>query len=57
MIRVLHCLDGLTRGGIETMLMNIYRNLDRKKIQFDFLLTNPEHCDYEDEVVALGGHF
>ena len=55
MIRILHCLDGLDRGGIETMLMNIYRNIDSDSIQFDFLLTNPEHCDYEDEVIEHGG--
>lgn len=55
MIRVLHCLDGLDRGGIETMLMNIYRCLNRDNIQFDFLLTKPSHCEYEDEVINAGG--
>ena len=55
MVRVLHCLDGLDRGGIETMLMNIYRHVDRTLIQFDFLLTNPNHCEYEDEVLEKGG--
>ena len=54
-MRVLHCLDGLDRGGIETMLMNIFRNLDKHKVQFDFLLTNPNHCEYEDEVINNGG--
>ena len=55
MIRVLHMLDGLDRGGIETMLMNLYRHIDRSQVQFDFLLTNPNHCEYEDEVLSLGG--
>jgi len=55
MIRVLHMLDGLDRGGIETMLINLYRHIDRDQVQFDFLLTNPHHCEYEDEVIALGG--
>lgn len=55
MIRVLHILHGMNRGGTETMIMNYYRNIDRNKIQFDFLLTNLEKCDYEDEILTMGG--
>ena len=38
MIRVLQI--GLTSniGGTETFIMNLYRNIDREKIQFDFLV-------------------
>ena len=38
--RVLIC--GLTenKGGIESYIMNIYRNIDRRKLQFDFLCGN-----------------
>ena len=36
MIRVLQVLGGLNRGGAETMVMNLYRALDHKEIQFDF---------------------
>ena len=55
MIRVLHILHGMNRGGAETMIMNYYRNIDRNNIQFDFLLTNLEKCDYEDEILTMGG--
>lgn len=54
-IRILHVLTAMNRAGTETMLMNLYRSLDRDKIQFDFAVTTTEHCDYDDEIAALGG--
>ncbi len=56
MIRVLHSVSNMDRAGIETMLMNYYRNIDRTKIQFDFLANKPKIGDYEEEIKALGGH-
>lgn len=55
MIRVLHILHSMNRGGAEAMLMNYYRNIDRTRVQFDFLLTEQKHCQYEDEIESLGG--
>lgn len=55
MIRVLHVLGNLNRGGAETMIMNLYRNIDRSKVQFDFIIHTKEKCDYTEEVKALGG--
>ena len=43
------------RAGLETMLMNYYRRIDREQIQFDFLTHRPERADYDDEIEALGG--
>lgn len=43
------------RAGLETMLMNYYRNIDRTKIQFDFLTHRPQRDDYDDEIESLGG--
>lgn len=37
MIRVLHSVSYMHRGGVENFLMNYYRNIDRDLIQFDFL--------------------
>lgn len=54
-IRVLHCVNNMHRAGLETMLMNYYRNIDRTKIQFDFLTHRPERSDYDDEIESLGG--
>ena len=56
MLRVLHVLGTLDMGGIENFLMNIYRNIDRNKIQFDFVINDREKEDiFEKEVRSLGG--
>ena len=54
-IRVLHILHSMNRGGAENAMMNYYRNVDRNLVQFDFLLTAPDKCDFEDEIISLGG--
>lgn len=54
-IRVLNLFTILNRGGAETMVMNYYRNIDRSKVQFDFLVHRDEIGAYEDEIKALGG--
>ena len=55
MIRVLQCVNNMHRAGLETMLMNYYRHIDRNKIQFDFLTHRPDRSDYDDEIEELGG--
>ena len=42
-------------GGVESFLMNYYRNIDRNKIQFDFLCNSHNMVAYEEELLALGG--
>ena len=43
-------------GGVEVFIMNIYRNIDRDKVQFDFLLShNQPTIPFEDEINQLGG--
>lgn len=54
-IRVLHILHSMNRGGAENMLMNYYRNIDREKVQFDFLLTDDGKGLFEDEIKDMGG--
>ena len=54
-IRVLHILHSMNRGGAENAIMNYYRHIDRSKMQFDFLLTEPNKCQFEDEIISLGG--
>lgn len=55
MIKVLHFVTKMDRAGQETFLMNVYRNIDRTKIQFVFLCSNSEEGDYDDEIYRLGG--
>lgn len=55
MVRVLQVFARLGRGGLEAFIMNLYRNIDREKVQFDFLLSG-DGGDYEEEVIQMGGH-
>lgn len=55
-MRVLQIVTYMGHGGLETMIMNYYRNIDRTKIQFDFLVHRKEKADYDDEILSLGGH-
>jgi hypothetical protein len=43
------------RGGLETMIMNYYRHIDRTKVQFDFLVHRDFEADYDSEIESLGG--
>lgn len=54
-IRILHVFGRLDRGGAETMIMNLYRNIDKSKIQFDFVKHTEDICEYDDEIFELGG--
>lgn len=55
MIRILHVVTIMNRGGLETMIMNYYRKLDRSKVQFDFLVHRTEEGAYDQEIKKLGG--
>lgn len=54
-IRVLCVFSSLDRGGAESMCMNLYRNIDRSKVQFDFVKHSSKHGAFEDEIISLGG--
>lgn len=54
-IRVLHVIGIMNRGGAETMIMNLYRNIDRNKVQFDFVENSSEPAAFDEEILSLGG--
>lgn len=55
-IRVLNVVGRMDRGGIETLIMNVYRHIDRSKVQFDFLAHyGKPNADYNEEIRSLGG--
>lgn len=56
MIRILHSVSNMDRAGIETMLMNYYRHIDRSKIQFDFLCNKKKPGAYDAEIKEMGGN-
>ena len=54
-IRILQVVTKMDRGGLETMLMNYYRHMDREAVQFDFLVHREERGAYDSEIETLGG--
>lgn len=55
MKKVLMVVHEMNRGGIENFIMNLYRVIDRDVIQFDFIAHTDKKCDFDDEIVELGG--
>ena len=55
MIRVLHVIGIMNRGGAETMIMNLYRKMDRNRVQFDFVVHTDEVAIYDEEILGYGG--
>lgn len=55
MIKVLHVFHTLDRGGAESMIMNVYRKIDVRRVHFDFVVHTKDNCDYLDEIRSLGG--
>ncbi len=54
-IRILQVIGSLNNGGSQAMIMNIYRNIDRTKIQFDFIIDRPEELFFAEEIKKMGG--
>lgn len=52
-IRVLQIIRHMNVGGAETFIMNVYRNIDKEKVQFDFLVNGKGYFD--EEIEKLGG--
>lgn len=52
-IRILHAVVNMNRGGAETLIMNLYRNIDRSKVQFDFLTC--KEGVFDSEIREMGG--
>lgn len=55
MKRILQIVDSMGLGGIQSFIMNVYRVIDKEKIQFDFLLHNKPENSYDDEILKMGG--
>lgn len=54
-IRILHVVQRMESAGLQSFIMNIYRNIDKNKIQFDFLVHYEESQFYDKEIEELGG--
>lgn len=54
-VSVLHVVSNLNCGGLENMIMNLYRNIDREKIEFDFFCFSSIEGKFEQEIQKMGG--
>ena len=54
-IRVLHVNGIMNYGGAEAMIMNLYRQIDRDNVQFDFIVHSEKDGYYDKEIALLGG--
>lgn len=55
MVRMLHIVGSMSPSGIGNFIMNVYRNIDREKVQFDFIVHETREVSFEDEIRELGG--
>ncbi len=53
-IRIMQ-FPSMFQGGVGSVVMNIYRNIDRSQIEFDFSVSREDQCPYHDEVINMGG--
>lgn len=54
-IRVAHVMGKMVGGGVEQVVMNYYRNIDRARVQFDFLVDSDSTLVPREEIESLGG--
>ena len=54
-IRILQVIGVMNRGGAETMIMNLYRQIDKSKVQFDFVEHTYEQAIFDNEIENMGG--
>lgn len=54
-IRIAHVLGKMNGGGVEQVVMNYYRNIDRNLVQFDFIVDEDSNRVPKDEIESLGG--
>lgn len=55
MVRVLQIVGSLGYAGVEAVVMNYYRNIDKLKVQFDFVTCSQKAERYDEEIIRGGG--
>lgn len=54
-VRVLQVIGLACGGGVESVIMNYYRNIDKDKVQFDFVVHKNPLKSFVDEAEKYGG--
>lgn len=55
MVRILQYIGKLDIGGSQSMILELYRKIDRTKIQFDFIVSPNVNEKMYNEIIELGG--
>ena len=55
-IRVLQIMGIVENGGVEAVIMNYYRHIDKSKVQFDFVMHNGSNANYIEEAKSMGAN-
>lgn len=56
MKKMVHIVGNLAPGGMGSFLMNLYRNIDRDKVQFDFIVMGEKEVNYHKDAIELGAN-
>jgi len=56
MKRCVHIVGSMAPTGIGNFIMNVYRHIDREKVQFDFIVHEKREVNYDAEIESMGGH-
>lgn len=54
-IRVAHIVGKVITGGVDAVVMNYYRNIDKSKVQFDLLMDGNNKTPVDEEIKSMGG--
>lgn len=54
-IRILQIMGKVGSGGVESVIMNYYRHINKEKVQFDFVVHKDAEKAYVNEIHSLGG--
>ena len=55
--RVAHIIGKLNAAGVEAVVNNYYRNMDREKYQFDYFIDSDSSFDPPQEMIDLGARY
>ena len=54
-IRIAHIVGKMGSGGVEAVIMNYFRYIDKNKVQFDFIVDEGSTLPCRKEIESLGG--
>lgn len=53
-IRIVHVLNRMETGGIQSVVLDYYRVIDKERFHFDFLVCRNSDCPFEEELNEMG---